>query len=270
LNNIVPADHLRGRYLFRNYSRCLVTDQLTLDSNTLGFRVVVDTALKQARIGYTGMDGVPTQKCNGVVREFEASGHTVLLAGTGTLNRGVTINGANHVITLNTGWSPETTLQAEDRCHRRVQTKPVHVHYILNANTTEEQMWELLNQKAAAQRAVFDKEALYKSVEEVMSEAVSTQMQVAKAVTENEREAFSVQPSVVRVQLVTILDAQLTTRSHPQTCRFRPKVIRRRGTTRAKWPFQKLGAQGKQTRKRKPVILPEQQLSLFWMLAATD
>lgn len=178
-----------------------------------------------------------TQKRNGVAREFEASGHTVLLAGTSTLNRGVTINGANHVIILNTEWSPEMTLQAEDRCHRPGQTRDVFVHYILSANTMEEQMWELLNQKAAAQRAVFDKEALYKSVEEVMAEAVSAQMQVAKAVIEIEREVVSVQPSVVRVQLVTILDAQLTTRSQPQTCRFRPKVIRRRGTTRAKWPL---------------------------------
>jgi hypothetical protein len=33
-------------------------------------------------------------------------------------------------------------------------------------------MWELINAKAAAQRAVFDKEALHKSVEQVMAEAV--------------------------------------------------------------------------------------------------
>jgi superfamily II DNA/RNA helicase len=147
------------------------------------------------------MDGVPTQKRNGVARKFEASDRTVLLAGTGTLNRGVTINGANHVIILNTERSPETTLQAEDRCHWSGQTKDVFVHYILSANTTEEQMWEMLNQKAAAQRAVFDKEALYKSVEEVMSEAVSAQMQVAKAVIKIEREALSPQPSAISLQL---------------------------------------------------------------------
>ena len=34
--------------------------------------------------------------------------------------------------------------------------------------------------------------------------------------------------------------------------------------------FQKLGAQGKQTRNRQPVVLPEQQLSLFGMLTVTD
>jgi len=33
---------------------------------------------------------------------------------------------------------------------------------------------------------------------------------------------------------------------------------------------QKLGAQGKQTRQRQPVIVPEQQLSLFGALAAAD
>ena len=79
--------------------------------------------MKREFITYTAMDGVTTKKRNSVVREFEAGGNTVLLAGTGTLNRGVTINGANHVIILNTEWSPETTLQAEDRCHRPGQTK---------------------------------------------------------------------------------------------------------------------------------------------------
>ncbi|MCJ7739173.1 MAG: hypothetical protein MUQ10_17970, partial [Anaerolineae bacterium] len=72
-------------------------------------------------------------------------------------------------------------------CHRPGQTKDVYVHYVLGLGTMEEQMWRLLNQKAAAQRAVFDKEAQFKSVEDVMSEAVSAQMQVAKAVVEIER-----------------------------------------------------------------------------------
>ena len=159
-----------------------------------GLYSVMEKALKFEGIGHTGIDGVPTKKRNGVAREFEASGNTVLLAGTGTLNRGVTINGANHVIILNTEWSPETTLQAEDRCHRPGQTKPVNVHYLLSAGTMEEQMWELISQKAAAQRAVFDREALYKSVEEVMTEAVSAQMQIAQAVVAVERESLPEDP----------------------------------------------------------------------------
>ena len=74
--------------------------------------------MKREGIGYVGMQGVSTGKRNGVVREFEAGGNTVLLAGTGTLNRGITINGANHIVILNTEWSPETTV--EDQYHRAI------------------------------------------------------------------------------------------------------------------------------------------------------
>ncbi len=63
-----------------------------------------------------------------------------------------------HIIILNTEWSPETTLQAGP-CHRPGQTRDVFVHYILAPGTIEEQMWELINQKVEAQRAVFDKQA---------------------------------------------------------------------------------------------------------------
>lgn len=159
-----------------------------------GLYSVMERELKRAGIGYVGMDGVATQKRNGVARRFEKSRKTVLLAGTGTLNRGVTINGANHVIILNTEWSPETTLQAEDRCHRPGQEKDVHVHYVLGLNTIEAEMWSLLNQKAAAQRAVFDKEAQFQSVEEVMAEAVSAQLQVAKAVVAAQRDEATEPP----------------------------------------------------------------------------
>ena len=71
------------------------------------------------------------------------------LAGTGTLNRGVTVNGANHVLILNLEWSPE-----------------------------------LVDQKWAAQRAVQDREAQHKSVEAILAEAVpvNAQLAVAKAV----------------------------------------------------------------------------------------
>ena len=197
--------------------------------------------MKQERIGYTGMDGVGTKKRNGVAREFEQSGNTVLLAGTGTLNRGVTINGANHVIILNTEWSPETTLQAEDRCHRPGQTKDVFVHYILSAGTVEEQMWELIAAKAAAQRAVFDKEALYKSVEQVMAEAVSAQMQVAQAVVAVEREPLVEPTPVSSVPERGQAPAQLTMVDL----------------------FQRHGAQPAGRRRKRSSVAVPQQLGLF-------
>jgi SNF2 family DNA or RNA helicase len=220
-----------------------------------GLYSVMEKALKAEGVGFTGMDGVSTKKRNGVAREFEANGHTVLLAGTGTLNRGVTINGANHVIILNTEWSPETTLQAEDRCHRPGQTKDVHVHYLLSAGTMEEQMWELIGAKAAAQRAVFDREALYKSVEEVMAEAVSAQMQVAQAVVTVEREPVE--------ELVSP-----TPETQPVSAADNGKA---HGSQLTMFDlFQRHGPQSNKGRRSKGQTIKAQQLSLFAAAPAGD
>jgi len=251
---------LQQAVLGKNVSFNKVTEAMELirDIHTAGEKAIVFTSLrglyramertmKREGIRYTGMDGVATKKRNGVAREFEANGHTVLLAGTGTLNRGVTINGANHVIILNTEWSPETTLQAEDRCHRPGQTKDVYVHYILSAGTVEEQMWDLIGAKAAAQRAVFDKEALYKSVEDVMAEAVSAQMQIAQAVLTVERSPLPVQAA-------------------PAPDKGNGKAVSKQSASQLSMLdlFQRHGAQPtkRRQRKRQTVMVP-QQLGLF-------
>lgn len=145
-----------------------------------------------------------TRKRNDVVRRFEASDATVLLAGTGTLNRGVTVNGANHVLILNLEWSPETTLQAEDRCHRPGQTREVHVHYLLSSHTVDEQMYDLVDQKWATQRAVQDREAQHKTVEAILAEAAlaNAQLAVAKAVLKAEfrREGATVEEAAAKAE----------------------------------------------------------------------
>jgi hypothetical protein len=153
-----------------------------------GLYRTLEAAFRDRCIGFVGVEGVSTRKRNDVVRRFEASDATVLLAGTGTLNRGVTVNGANHVLILNLEWSPETTLQAEDRCHRPGQTREVHVHYLLSSHTVDEQMYDLVDQKWAAQRAVQDREAQHKSVEAILAEAAlaNAQLAVAKAVLKAE------------------------------------------------------------------------------------
>jgi hypothetical protein len=141
--------------------------------------------------------------------------------------------------------SPETTLQAEDRCHRPGQEKDVHVHYILSQGTVEEQMWELINAKAAAQRAVFDKEALYKSVEEVMAEAVSAQLEVARRMVEVERAPLGVEASA---------EAEGTA---PNPAK------KREGQSTMFDLFQRHGRQPKRGRGRSTSSAAPQQLGLF-------
>ena len=88
-------------------------------------------------------------------------------------------------------------------------------------------MWELISAKAAAQRAVFDKEALFKNVEEVMSEAVSAQMQVAQSLLQVEREPLvETVPGEEAVTVPTIAGLQLTMDDLFE--RHGPQPVRRR------------------------------------------
>ena len=100
-------------------------------------------------------------------------------------------------------------------------------------------------------------------------------MRVAKAVIEIEREllpvveaaAVSVQPEAIALQPAILTPQPATHNPKPST-----RTLTSIGAAQLTLTdlFQKLGAQGKQTRKRQPVILPEQQLPLFGALAATD
>jgi SNF2 family DNA or RNA helicase len=195
-----------------------------------GLYRTLEAAFKNRFIGYVGIDGVDTKRRNDVVRRFEASDATVLLAGTGTLNRGVTVNGANHVLILNLEWSPETTLQAEDRCHRPGQTREVHVHYLLSSHTVDEQMWDLVDQKWAAQRAVQDREAQHKTVEAILAEAAlaNAQLAVAKAVLKAEfrREGATIEAATAKAEeAVEKIASQLVFGRVPEGT----KVKRRKG-----------------------------------------
>jgi hypothetical protein len=104
-----------------------------------------------------------------------------------------------------------------------------------------------------------------------MAEAVSTLMQIAKAVVEIERELLPV-PEPVSV-LPEVASVQPSTARSPEPAAaktFTQKSYVEAAQLTLTALFQKLGAQGKGRRKRKPAALPEQQLSLFRMLAATD
>ncbi len=209
---LTPKAGLAVAYGFNKVEKALeIVDQIhaarekvIVFTSLRGLYRTLETAFKDRFIGYVGIDGVSTQKRNHVVRRFEASDATVLLAGTGTLNRGVTVNGANHVLILNLEWSPETTLQAEDRCHRPGQTREVHVHYLLSSQTVDEQMWDLVDQKWAAQRAVQDREAQHKTVEAILAEAAlaNAQLAVAKAVLQAEfrREGATVEEAAAKAE----------------------------------------------------------------------
>jgi hypothetical protein len=67
-------------------------------------------------------DSFPHHFGNDVVRRFEASDATVLLAETGALNRGATVNGANHALRMRP--DPEPGVESRDDATRRGSLPP--------------------------------------------------------------------------------------------------------------------------------------------------
>ena len=86
---------------------------------------------------------------------------------------------ANHVVILNLEWSPEPTVQAEDRIHRPGQTRECHVHYILTAGTMEEGMHRLVLDKRETQVAVLDRRTKNRPVQDILQEAVPLKARLA-------------------------------------------------------------------------------------------
>ncbi|BFZ13495.1 hypothetical protein BsWGS_16534 [Bradybaena similaris] len=61
---------------------------------------------------------------------------------------GINLTGADTVIIYDSDWNPQCDLQAQDRCHRIGQTKPVVVYRLVTANTIDQKIIE----RAAAKR----------------------------------------------------------------------------------------------------------------------
>ncbi len=137
------------------------------------------------------------------------NGYDVLVASTNCLNRGVTITEANHVIITNLEWSPEVTEQAEDRVHRPGQTKEVHVHYVLTANTVDGKMLDLVGQKSAALHSVLDRVAQDTDVAALLEHVAeeNAMLQVARAILADPEPVPALVDEAAAVPVVEIVPA---------------------------------------------------------------
>ena len=61
---------------------------------------------------------------------------------------GINLTAADTCIIYDSDWNPQQDLQAQDRCHRIGQTKPVMIYRLVTANTIDQQIVE----RAAAKR----------------------------------------------------------------------------------------------------------------------
>ncbi|KAM3913858.1 lymphoid-specific helicase [Leptodactylus fuscus] len=83
------------------------------------------------------------------MREFNTDPEVfIFLVSTRAGGLGVNLTAADTVIIYDSDWNPQADLQAQDRCHRIGQTRPVVVYRLVTANTIDQKIVE----RAAAKR----------------------------------------------------------------------------------------------------------------------
>ncbi len=108
---------------------------------------LIEPHLDKAKVGFSRLDGSTADR-QGVVDGFQSeSGPPVLLLSLKAGGTGLTLTAADHVVLMDPWWNPAVEDQAADRAHRIGQDKPVFVHRLVAADTVEERILALQENK---------------------------------------------------------------------------------------------------------------------------
>merc|ERR1719318_2282235 len=97
--------------------------------------------------------------------------HTIFLLSTRAGGLGINLTAADTCIIYDSDWNPQQDLQAQDRCHRIGQTKPVMVYRLVTGGTIDQRMVE----RAAAKRRL-EKMVIHKSKFKAGAESITTSL----------------------------------------------------------------------------------------------
>merc|ERR1719412_3174305 len=82
----------------------------------------------------------------------------IFLLSTRAGGLGINLTAADTVIIYDSDWNPQQDLQAQDRCHRIGQTKPVMVYRLVTANTVDQKIVERAAAKRKLEKMIMHKE----------------------------------------------------------------------------------------------------------------
>jgi len=128
-------------------------------------RAVIDRIMDEFKNVAVRVDGSVTgNKRQEAVDRFQHDDSVKLFVGNiKAAGVGLTLTAASDVAFLELPWTPTELDQAEDRCHRIGQTNAVNVYYLLAADTIDEEMAELLDEKREVIESVMDGKAMDKN-----------------------------------------------------------------------------------------------------------
>jgi len=109
-------------------------------------------------ITYSRIDGsVPLEQREIEIRKFNDPDCKVFLLSTRAGGLGINLTAADTVIIYDSDWNPQMDLQAQDRCHRIGQTKPVIVYRLVSSGSAEKRILEKANAKKKLEKLVIQK-----------------------------------------------------------------------------------------------------------------
>ncbi|KAM4599991.1 lymphoid-specific helicase [Fundulus diaphanus] len=146
LDRLLPALKQRGH-------KVLIFSQMTsiLD-------ILVDYCYLRGFL-YSRLDGTMsyTERDQNIQQFFKDPEVFIFLLSTRAGGLGINLTAADTVIIFDSDWNPQSDLQAQDRCHRIGQTKPVVVYRLVTANTIDQKILERASVKRKLEQMVIHK-----------------------------------------------------------------------------------------------------------------
>jgi len=109
---------------------------------------ILKAEIEKLELSYQYLDGsTPSKKRAQAVKTFQNGVSDIFLISLKAGGTGLNLTKANYVIHVDPWWNPATEDQASDRAHRLGQQKPVTVYRLILADTIEEKILNLHDQK---------------------------------------------------------------------------------------------------------------------------
>ncbi|WP_310600193.1 DEAD/DEAH box helicase [Desulfobulbus sp.] len=117
-------------------------------SQFTGHLALIRNFLDEKKIAYKYLDGAtPTKERQEQVESFQAGEGDLFLISLKAGGLGLNLTAADYVIHMDPWWNPAVEDQAADRAHRIGQKRPVTVYRLVTANTIEEKIVRLHQEK---------------------------------------------------------------------------------------------------------------------------
>ncbi|XP_040577112.1 lymphoid-specific helicase [Lepeophtheirus salmonis] len=153
-------DQLLNELIVKRNHKVLIFSQMTkmLD--------ILEDYLQLQGFSHVRLDGsMKLEERQENIHNFSSSSDlNIFLLSTRAGGLGINLTAADTVIIYDSDWNPQQDLQAQDRCHRIGQTRPVMIYRLVTANTIDERIVQIASSKRRLEKMVIH-EKEFKSVE---------------------------------------------------------------------------------------------------------